>query len=202
MASRLTLWHKAGRFFSGLVIAVFFLPFFGVSCQGIDVISVSGADMVAGCRPGGLAAEVAEQGNHRSAEFRNVSVGHVPHEPHAIVAFVLAVVVFATAWVRTRPALVAACVMSFSGFMALGGLWFEVSSKLNAEITQATSKDKTAPRIVRNIEKNIAHDVEAGSRFGLWLTAFGLLGIGALTFLALRERIPGDSIGADASPPR
>ena len=65
-SSKRGLWFKIGRFITGLTIACFFLPFFGVSCVGMDVITVSGADMAAGCKPGGLLAEAADQGDKAS----------------------------------------------------------------------------------------------------------------------------------------
>ncbi|HPH67390.1 MAG TPA: hypothetical protein PLF40_16655 [Kofleriaceae bacterium] len=199
MASKLTLWHKGGRFFSGLVIILFFLPFFGVSCQGMDVISVSGTDMVAGCKPGGIASEAEEQGAKNTG---SVSVENVPREPLAIVAFLLAVAVFAMAWVRTRGALVAACVLAFAGVIALGGLWIVVGGKLKDEVTDALKKDQSdAGGAAREMTKDMMKDVEAGSRFGLWISALGLLGIGSLTLLALRERTPAEGIAVGAPPP-
>ena len=199
MASKLSLWHKGGRFFSGLVIILFFLPFFGVSCQNIEVISVSGADMVVGCKPGGLAAGASEQPGRGGA---SVSVENVPREPLAIVAFLLAVAVFATAWVRTRGALIAACVLAFAGVAALGGLWIVAGGKLNDEVTVAMKKDQEEARgAAREMTKDMLKDVDAGSRFGLWISTLGMLGIGALTLLALRERAPADVVAPVGAPP-
>jgi amino acid permease len=199
MASKLSLWHKGGRFFSGLVIILFFLPFFGVSCQGMDVISVSGTDMVAGCKPGGLASEASEG---PSTGASSVSVEKVPREPLAIVAFLLAVAVFATAWVRTRGALVAACVLAFAGVLALGGLWFVVGGKLNDQVVEAMKKDQGGVGgAASEMTKDVMKDVETGSRFGLWLSALGLLGVGSLTLLALRERAPAEGREPVGAPP-
>lgn len=63
--SKRDLWFKFGRFITGVTIACFFLPFFGVSCEGMDVVTFSGADMVGGCKPGGLVVEAAEQKSSR-----------------------------------------------------------------------------------------------------------------------------------------
>lgn len=164
----------------------------------MDVISVSGTDMVAGCKPGGLASEARDTNTGSVA----VSVENVPREPLAIVAFLLAVAVFATAWVRTRGALVAACVLAFAGAIALGGVWIVVGGKLKDEVTDALKKDQSdAGGAAREMTKDMMKDVEAGSRFGLWISALGLLGIGSLTLLALRERTPAEGIAPVGAPP-
>ena len=47
-------WHGLGKYLSIVVVLCFFLPFFGISCDGVDVLHVSGADMALGCAPGGM----------------------------------------------------------------------------------------------------------------------------------------------------
>jgi hypothetical protein len=197
MASKLSWWHKGGRFISGLVIALFFLPFFGVSCQGMEVITVSGADMVGGCRPGGLATETKSGGSSESS----IKVSNVDREPIAIVALLLAIAVFATAWVRTRGALIAACALAFVGFAAIGALYVVVGGKLTDSVADATKKDTGGSGAANSMAKDVMKDIDAGSRFGLWMTALGFLAMGTLTALALREKAAVAAEPAPAQPP-
>ena len=61
--SKRVVWKRFGRISSAVIVACFFLPFFGVSCAGMDMVTASGVDMVGGCRPGGL---LMEQNKHTS----------------------------------------------------------------------------------------------------------------------------------------
>ena len=198
MASKLSWWHKGGRFISGLVIVLFFLPFFGVSCQGMEVITVSGADMVGGCRPGGLATEAKSSGEDSES---SIKVSNVDREPLAIAALLLAIAVFATAWVRTRGALIAACALAFVGFAAVGALYVVVGGKLTDSVTEATKKDTEGSGAANSMAKDVMKDIDAGSRFGLWMTALGFLAMGTLTALALREKVAVAADPAPAQPP-
>src|SRR5690242_12181341 len=110
MARKRKLWNSIGKYFSAMVIAAFFLPFFGVSCKGVTVITVSGADMVGGCRPGGMMAEAEDQADDMGTPSRrsrgrgsmsDVKVENVEREPLAIVALALIVLGFVAAWVKT-----------------------------------------------------------------------------------------------------
>lgn len=58
-------WNKLGRVATGLIVLCFFMPFFGVSCDGMDVITISGADMAGGCKPGGLISESKDRGGSK-----------------------------------------------------------------------------------------------------------------------------------------
>ena len=104
VAKHLTRWNKVGRFVSGLVIACFFLPFFGISCDGMDVITFSGTDMIGGYKPGGFLTEKDQgaSGRHNDLEMK---VEETPREPLAIAAFTIVLVSFGLAWIRTRGAL-------------------------------------------------------------------------------------------------
>src|SRR6187551_168841 len=89
--SKRELWFKFGRFITGVTIACFFLPFFGVSCEGMDVVNFSGADMVGGCKPGGLIADAQEQKQERGMGGGgdmdgDIKIENVQREPLAIVA--------------------------------------------------------------------------------------------------------------------
>src|SRR4051812_4549657 len=114
--SKRGLWFKFGRFITGLTIACFFLPFFGVSCQGMDLITISGADMVGGCSPGGMLGDAEGQakgmggmGKMDSMSSKpEMDVSKAPREPLAIVALLAALAVFGLSWVRTRKAMLAA----------------------------------------------------------------------------------------------
>src|SRR4051794_32140382 len=124
--SKRGLWFKFGRFFTGITIACFFMPFFGVSCGGIDVITISGTDMVGGCQPGGALADQKPKDEtfrgHRDGNAE-IKIDDVKREPLAIVALVLAIAVFGFSWVRTRSAMIAAFALSIACLGALCGLY-------------------------------------------------------------------------------
>lgn len=88
MAAKRSMWSKAGKFVSAVVILAFFLPFFGVSCDGMDVITISGADMVGGCKPGGLITAAEEDGKMEGGKIE-AKIDNVAVEPFAIGALVL-----------------------------------------------------------------------------------------------------------------
>jgi hypothetical protein len=198
MASKLQLWHKFGRFVTGIVIAAFFLPFFGVSCQGMEVITMSGADMVGGCKPGGVMASASNAAEDAGAPAGTANQigdelgtqdGEVERQPLAIVALALALIGFGLAWVKTRGALVASFVCALAGLGALGGLYVKVSGQMNDAVEQQIAKKKSATdeeRIGQQVAQKM--DLDAGGRMGLWLTALGMVSIAMLTGLALREK--------------
>jgi hypothetical protein len=177
VASKRKLWNRFGRLFSGVVIACFFLPFFGISCDHLDVVQISGADMVAGCKPGGL---LTSQKEHESAKEGDIKVENVPREPLAIAAFGCALVAFALAWKRSRNALLGACGISIVGIGLLIALFFKFGADLEAQLDE-DMKHQSDVKIMKKEE------VSSGGRYGLWLTAFGLLSIATITGLALRE---------------
>lgn len=189
MASKRKLWNRFGRLFSGVVIACFFLPFFGISCDHMDIVQISGADMVVGCRPGGL---LASQKEHESAKHSegSVELQNVPREPLAIAAFGCALVAFALAWKRTRGAMLGACGVSIVGIGLLIALFFKFGSDLETQLAEDMKKQSE----VKILKKE---EVSSGGRYGLWLTAFGLLSIATITGLALRE--PEDAPPAPAA---
>lgn len=178
-SSKRDLWFKFGRFITGVTIACFFLPFFGVSCDGMEVVHVSGADMVGGCKPGGMLTEPTKEykGDRRGEPV--VKVENVDREPLAIAALGLAVVVFGLSWVRSRGAMIAAFALSLACIGALAGLYVKVGGTFDEQIDQQMKKETSGSALMKDV------NVESGSRFGLWLTVGGLLGIAALTGLAL-----------------
>lgn len=199
--SKLQLWRRFGRFSSAVILACFFLPFFGVSCGGMDVITVSGTDMVGGCKPGGLISDAEEKkAKHHGADdgMNDISMsgdvkvtGNVEREPLAIVALALAIVVFGLSWVRTRGALIAACVVSIMCLGTLVGLYLKVGRELSAEVDKELQKENAGSKMMKDA------DVDAGSRYGLWITCLSLIGIAAVTGLAWRE-----PEGSENAPPQ
>lgn len=195
-SSKRDLWFKFGRFITGVTIACFFLPFFGVSCEGMDVITFSGADMVGGCKPGGLIADAEEQSKDKGMKpddmQGDIKVTNVEREPLAIVALALALVVAGLSWVRSRGAMIGAFVVSIACIGALTGLYIKVGGDLNKTVDAELSKKNAGSQMMKETK------VEAGSRFGLWLTIGGLLGVAALSGLALKEK---DRVGFTPSAP-
>ena len=179
MGSKLDLWHKAGRIVTAVVVLCFFFPFFGVSCNGHDVVSVSGADMVGGCKPGGMINEVADNMESLGGEMPGVDI-----EPFAIGALVLALAAFGLAWSRKRQALLAACITAALGVAAMAGLWVTMNGKLNDETDKVVDAERGG--LGRGLQSEA--NVDAGSRFGFWLTTLGFLGIATLTAMSLREK--------------
>jgi hypothetical protein len=194
-SSKRDLWFKFGRFITGVTIACFFLPFFGVSCEGMDVVNFSGADMVGGCKPGGLIADAQQQKESRGGgELKgDITIENVEREPLAIAALGLALVVAGLSWVRSKKAMFGAFALSLACIGALAGLYLKVGGDLDKAVEQEVGKTKGS-RAGSKIMKETK--VEAGSRFGLWLTVAGLLGVAALTGLALKE-----PDGAPLAPP-
>lgn len=180
MANQPTVWGRVRRVTGALILLCFFLPFFGISCDGMDVITVSGADMVGGCEPGGMAVELGRQGPESGV---TAEIAKVPREPLAIIAMVLAVATFALAWFGTRKTLIASIATAVLGLGVLGGLHVRLIGKLDAELAEAQRKSKGAGRAL-----TADSEIEAGGRFGLWATGLGFVVVATLSGLALRRR--------------
>jgi hypothetical protein len=180
--SKRGIWFKFGRFITGVTVICFFLPFFGVSCGGMDVITVSGTDMVGGCEPGGLIADAKEKKKEQPNQMQGeIKIGKVEREPLAIVALLLAIVVFGLSWVRSRNSLIAACVVSLACLGVLAGLYAKVGGELSNAVDKELEKDPTGAKMAKEA------DIDAGSRYGLWMTCLGLIGIAGISGLAFRE---------------
>jgi hypothetical protein len=183
--SKRDLWFKFGRFITGVTLACFFLPFFGVSCEGMDVITISGADMVGGCKPGGLAAAAQEetQANRGHGETSgDIKIDNVKREPLAIAAMGLAVLAAGFSWMRTRKGMVAALALSIACVGALAGLYIKVGGDLDKAVSAELSKKGAGSAMMKDTK------VDAGARFGLFITLAGLVGGAALAAMALREK--------------
>lgn len=206
MARKRVLWNKLGRYFSAFVIAAFFLPFFGVSCDGMEVLTISGADMVGGCKPGGMITEMEkEQGRQREDRLENPDMdgtgesskggmsGHVDNverEPLALVALVLAIAGFGVAWIRSRKGLTISFGLAIATVGVLVGLWL----KVGADLREAVEKDQKSSGTTGGMKKDIK--IDAGGRYGLWLAGILLVSIAVITGRALRE-----PDGPDLDPP-
>src|SRR5512135_3531485 len=150
--SKLRLWRRFGKWSSAVILACFFLPFFGVSCSGMDMITASGADMVGGCRPGGLLMEQQDQQKHHAASTNpdddlggggdmDVKIDNVDREPLAFIALGLCVALLAMSLLRTRGAVVGALLLSIAALGSLGGLWLKVTKKIDSQIAELDKKD-------------------------------------------------------------
>ncbi|MBL0214187.1 MAG: hypothetical protein IPQ07_09890 [Myxococcales bacterium] len=212
MASKRVLWNKVGRYFSAIVIAAFFLPFFGVSCDGIEVITVSGADMVGGCKPGGMIAEAEkEEGRQRKRHSDDGEMdggggggmkgglgGHVDNverEPLAIVAMVLAIAGFAAAWMRNKKGMLASFGIAIVTIGVLVGLWIKVGGTLKEAVDKEALGKSGGGRMTKDVK------IDAGGRYGLWLSGLMLLGIAGITGRALREPENAPSEAPPIAPP-
>lgn len=209
MASKRVLWSKVGRYFSAIVIAAFFLPFFGVSCDGMEVLTVSGADMVGGCKPGGMIAEMEkEEGRQRKRHAADDDLGgsssggslsghvdNVEREPLAIVALVLVLAGFGAAWVRTKKGMLASFALSLATLGVLVGLWLKVGGTLK----EAVDKEKLGKSGGSEMTKDVK--IDAGGRYGLWLSGIMLLSIAGITGRALREPETAPTTAPPVAPP-
>ena len=194
------IWFKFGRFITGVTIACFFLPFFGVSCEGVDVITVSGADMVGGCKPGGLIAEAGEEGKGGGmgggGDMQGeMKIDNVKREPLAIAAFALALVAAGLSWVRTRKATLGALAVSIACVGALTGLYIKVGGDMKKAVDAERSKKNAGSQVMKDTK------VDTGSRFGLWLVVVGLVGTGVLAGRALKEEDGPGGFAPTAPPP-
>jgi len=201
MASKRSTWNSIGKYFSALVIAAFFLPFFGVSCDGVDVVTVSGADMVGGCRPGGLISEAEDQADDMDGSPRmrggggmsSMKVDKVEREPLAIVALALIVLGFVAAFVKSKQGLMASFGLSIATLGVLVGLWL----KVGGDLKDAIAKEKIGGEMGESMKRDVK--IDAGGRYGLWLSGLLLLSIAIMTGRAMRE--PETMPGAPPAPP-
>jgi hypothetical protein len=204
MASKTELWNKPGRFVSVVVVLCFFLPFFGISCQGMEIVKFSGADMVFGCKPGGMITEAentAKQMGGPDAKGK-AEIPNVERKPLAMIAFAAAIAAAAVAWVMRgkRAALIPIFLLALVGTGAMVGLYVTITSELKDTAKEGPGGMKAGPPDEpgddlgsMEIEppdelKNI--DIDAGARFGFWLTSLGFLAIAGITAMALREKEP------------
>jgi len=180
MAAQRSMWSKLGKYVSAIVIACFFLPFFGVSCDGMDVITISGADMVGGCKPGGLIAAAEEDGKMQGGSIET-KIENVAVEPFAIVALALVVILFGLSFVGSKAALRAALAVAVLAIGMLVALYLKIGSDMR-EAVDKESKSLKKGRMTSDVE------VEAGGRFGLWLAGIGLLSVIGMSASAMLRK--------------
>jgi hypothetical protein len=205
--SKRALWKRFGRISSSVIVACFFLPFFGVSCAGMDMVTASGADMVGGCRPGGLLMDAQDKEKAHahgaatddddsmsgadSMSGVDMKIDNVDREPLAIVAMALCVALLALSFLSTRGALVGCMLLALAGLGSLGGLYVKMTKEISTKMADLDKKDPGATdpdsiSLKKKLDKDA--DVDAGARYGLWIVALGLLGTAVVTGLALREK--------------
>jgi hypothetical protein len=195
------MWGKTRKVIGGLVIICFFLPFFGVSCDGMDVVTISGADMVGGCKPGGLASEADDEDDKSSRNGGGgggitAKVEKVDIEPLAIAALALALIAFGLTWLGTRQTLIASLAVSVAAIGVLIGLYISGMGKLDDMIADS-KKDKGENVMTRDVK------IEAGPRMGLYGAWAGFLALAVFSGLALRPRevVPGARVVREGGPP-
>lgn len=194
MAAKRSMWSRAGKFVSAVVILGFFLPFFGVSCDGMDVITISGADMVGGCKPGGLITAAEEDGKMEGGKIE-AKIDDVSVEPFAIGALVLVVAMFGLSFVTSRKALQGALIAA----VLAAGLLVALYVKMKGEMMEAVEKESASMSKSRMMSDT---KVSAGGRMGLWLVGLGLLSVIGMTASAMiKKPDPTPEVVPPPSPP-
>lgn len=186
-------WATFGKALHIIVVAAFFLPFFGVSCRdkampgggggdSIDIITISGADMAMGCEPGGMLSE-AKNSPDMNGLGGDMKIEKVKIEPLAIIALLLAVggvlVVFLT---KGRQAIMGSLIASVLCLGAVIGIWVKVGGEIDTAITDKMKVDMEESPMMKGSE------VESGPRMGLWISLACLAACAAMAGLALRDR--------------
>ncbi len=204
-------WRVAARWIGIGLVLFFFLPFFGVSCAGQEIISISGTDMVWGGKPGGLLAEGmgGEMGGETETKVENVKP-----QPLAIAAFACALIVASLAWVRKKGAVMGGAIAAAVGFAAMIGLYATFGGDLQDKADQGvmaqqepkpTSDDPMAAGMedmARDMGNAIQKDlpkIEAGARMGFWMVSLLFLVCGVFGFFGLKD--PGPTPKAPAMGP-
>ncbi len=199
-------WRLAGRWISLVMMLCFFLPFFGISCAGQELVTISGMDMVYGGEPGGLLAEGSSMGGGDMGGEMDMKVGKIDPEPLAIAAFACALLVTVLAWVRKKQAAIAAAVLAFGGLGAMIGLKIQVGGKLEDQAEIGMKKQNPEPTGdsmedgMRDMASDMGNDVmkkvdiDAGTRMGFWVVCFFLVMCGV--FAAFGVSDPGPSASA------
>jgi len=195
-AQQRTLWSKIGKFVTAFVLVCFFLPFFGVSCDGMDVITISGADMVGGCKPGGLIAAAEEDGKVQGGSLET-KVEKVDVEPFAIGALVLCLAILVLSFLATKGAIRGSLIAAVLAIGMLIALYAKIGGEMR-DAVEKESKNMSEGRMTKDVK------VSAGGRMGLWIVGLGLLsviGMTASAMLAKPRALPEVVPPPDAPPP-
>ncbi len=181
-----TPWSRFAKLVNVVVVACFFLPFFKVSCQGMDVVTVSGVDLVIGGKPGGMIVDAANQPG--GIQGGQAEIGNVDVEPLAIVALVLVVVGLGVSFVRSSAGPKASLAVSLAAIGVLVALYLKVVGTIKDEIAKAPT-NKPDAAIASEMSKELAGDLapSAESGMGLWGVAIGLVAIAGLAVHALKK---------------
>ncbi len=188
MVTKRSPWSRFGRYINAVVIACFFLPFFGVSCDDMDVITISGFDMVIGAKPGGLLVEAGKDGNMQGGELK---IDHVDIEPLAIVALVLVVACLGVSVVRKRWSPKAGLGLSIAAIGVLAGLYVKVMGAMG-DVIDKQNDSALGSEFAKDVK------VSAGGRMGLYGAGLGLLALAVLAGRSLNNR---DDEWVEAPPP-
>jgi hypothetical protein len=200
MARPVARWNGIGKYLSGLIVLCFFLPFFGISCDGVDVLHFSGVDMAAGCAPGGLLVDAANEGSEKHGGSAKGGIegkiDNVDREPLAIVALASALVVFGAAFQKKKGARAIALAFALLSAGALGGLYVMETGKLTDSIeAKKPGKKSIGDEMTKDTK------VEAGSRFGFWVCGFGMLLLAGLAGAAVKQGEDPPELVVAAPPP-
>ncbi|GEM_PF-6780283 len=185
-------WAKFGKALHIVVVAAFFLPFFGVSCadkdmpgESMDIITISGTDMAFGCAPGGLASEAKDQSERggMTGGSLDMKIDKVPIEPLAIIALLLAVGGVLVAFLaKGRNAIMGSLIASVLCLGAVIGIYFKVGGEIKNDIAAKMKDDIEKSSMMRG------STVDSGGRMGLWISLGCLAGCIALSAMALKDR--------------
>jgi len=154
----------------------------------MDVITISGFDMVIGAKPGGLLVEAGKDGNMQGGE---VKVDNVEIEPLAIVALVLVVACLGVSLVRKRWSPKAGLGLSLAAIGTLVGLYLKVMGVMGDAIKKQNA-DAQKSEFAKDVK------IDAGGRMGLWGAGLGLLALAVLAGRSLNNR---DDEWVEAPPP-
>lgn len=204
MAKIRRFFSRFGSVFSGVVVVAFFLPFFNITCAGIDVLHWSGFDMVHGGKPAGQIVEMAEgmkkefgdkDQTKKKKKKKEKEIGGVPVRALAIVAFGAALVMFGLGFVKRRQAVIACAVLGVVGFGSLIGLYVQVKADVMGDNRIAAEKPEKITPMADQAQAVVdkAPKVEFGTDIGFWVANLGFLAVAVLGFLAARE--PDELVG-------
>jgi hypothetical protein len=217
-------WRAAGRWVGMAMVLCFFLPFFGISCAGQELVSISGTDLVWGGKPGGLLAEADSMSNGISRsgleddtekEKDKEKGKKAPIQPLAIAALACALIVASLAWVRNkRGAVMGAAIAGGIGFVAMIGLYVTFGEKLKKDANEGLMAEQGPPpsasddpmeagmedmgREMGNSLKKELPELDVGARWGFWLVSLMFITLTVFAGFGLKD--PGPTAQAGGPP--
>jgi len=204
-------WRLAGRWISILMVVCFFLPFFGISCAGQEIVTISGTDMVWGGKPGGMLADAGDMGGGDA----KMKVEKIDPEPLAIAAFACALIVASLAWVRKRGAIMGAAAAAIVGFGLMIGMYVKIGGDLKDKSKAGLmaqqpkqynddSLESGMEDMARDVGSKIQDElpeIESGPRMGFWLVSLLFLLSGTFAGFGLKDPGPSAAPPAAGGPP-